>query len=481
MAVLVIGDTGSQVYRLQTQLAELKMFDPLKVARTADSATFDRSLESAVRSYQRANNLTVDGIVGPQTMGSLGWAVDSGGGGGSGGSGPTQGGSSGSAGDYTDAEATRFNGLPGQPEIWLDTGTNQAYVMYPAEGLEPPIPILWSVSQESDLSAYFGDATIRYDRKLTSDELAGVGAIKFGTTDNIPETEGNPWAGFLDRMERATEVQPWLADPEVFALFAGAWMEGRAAEQWELETTDYWQGLNGAQREWISLSARDPMSADRVSDDNYMRVYGMFRSIGVAEPPGELVGWIAQKFTHGTWSEAYLSEQIGVLTGLPGAVDLDAEMSTWMTDNSISVTEPILFQTDVKSAFDRWLGPQFAPSEGQLREWSAKLRANPQAAGDELTEHLRTQRLALFPKYEDDSLTYEDIASPWRSFMSQSWGQTVDETDPVFTQLIQMNDAVEGGKLLRKEGISRGVESVQTDVRQSIGRRGRPSRQVTPL
>ena len=62
--------------------------------------------------------------------------------------------------DYTTGEGTeetRFNGLPGQPEIWEIDG--DAYVVYFAPDVEPPVPLLYTVPSDEDLKSFFGDST----------------------------------------------------------------------------------------------------------------------------------------------------------------------------------------------------------------------------------------------------------------------------------------------------------------------------------
>jgi peptidoglycan hydrolase-like protein with peptidoglycan-binding domain len=73
------GSTGADVLELETKLVENGYF-----VGTVDE-TFDVQTDAAVRYYQSVNGLTVDGVVGPQTRGSLGLSGGGGGGGGGGG------------------------------------------------------------------------------------------------------------------------------------------------------------------------------------------------------------------------------------------------------------------------------------------------------------------------------------------------------------------------------------------------------------
>ena len=65
--VLQRGDSGSAVRKVQQAL----IFLGIPVPETGASGTFDEETELAVRSYQEARGLRVDGIVGPETIGSL--------------------------------------------------------------------------------------------------------------------------------------------------------------------------------------------------------------------------------------------------------------------------------------------------------------------------------------------------------------------------------------------------------------------------
>ncbi len=62
------GATGADVERLQGDLSQLGY-------QIAVNGEFDELTENAVKKFQQDNNLTVDGIVGPQTGRQLGAAL----------------------------------------------------------------------------------------------------------------------------------------------------------------------------------------------------------------------------------------------------------------------------------------------------------------------------------------------------------------------------------------------------------------------
>jgi len=415
---------------------------------------FGPRTQQAVRSYQSKNGLRVDGIAGTQTLGSLGLG---------------SGGSSGKT-DYTDAEATRFNGLPGKPELWQDTTDKVVYAVYFVPDTDPPVPMLFQIPDNEVLKSLFGDKSIKYDRKMTDAEITSTGGIIWGSTTDIPAAGGDPWVGFVEKMERAAETQPWLRDPEVFGVHAAAYLMGRPPEKFELEATEWWQSRNQDEQEWAWLVARNPQEAARVREGNEIEVFSAFQRIGIMEPAEELVKYMADRFTVGAWSQRYLQEQMTAIIN-PDATwtGVDEGLAKLISSNNIDVGDPTVGNAAVRDMFREWLGPSFPPTEDQVSRWAAEMRRDDQAATENLTEHLRSQRLAMFPEYADDSLTYEDIASPWRSFQTQIWGQTPDELSDTFQRLVRLNDVYEGGKFLRKQGLEENVGKVRKDALRALG------------
>jgi peptidoglycan hydrolase-like protein with peptidoglycan-binding domain len=66
-STISLGSTGDDVKRLQRVLARHLMWNPFGPI----TGNFDAGLETAVKSFQQANGLTVDGIVGPATWAAL--------------------------------------------------------------------------------------------------------------------------------------------------------------------------------------------------------------------------------------------------------------------------------------------------------------------------------------------------------------------------------------------------------------------------
>lgn len=362
-----------------------------------------------------------------------------------------------------------FTGIPGDPEIWYNSDNGAWYAVYYAPGdFDPPIATLWRVKDDETLKALTGfDSTDtgQADKKVTNADLEATGSILFGTTDEIPEAEGDPWTGFKERMERASKTQPWLNDPEVYAIIGAAYIEGRELQEWELDDTEWSRSRNAAQKSWQKMYWADPATAEQKIMDDQTQVRAMFESIGAAGNDEAMVEFMALQYSIGNWSDKQLSAQIEAVTS--GWGEIDGDLAAWLVDNDVTAQQTIDKTDDVRALFNRWLGPAYPPSNEQVREWATKIRNNA-SADEELTASLKAQRMALFPEYANENLTYEDIASPWRSVVQQMWGETADETASMFQDIIRMNDLTEAQRTLRRVGLDDGNKKVVMDAAMSV-------------
>jgi hypothetical protein len=450
MSVYRRGSSGSGVRELQEALNAAGDYG------LAVDGRFGPATEKALRDFQRKNDLKVDGIAGSMTLGELGITATT---------------RTGSRRDYTDLEVTRFTGLPGKPDVWKNKDTGQWMVVYYVPGTDPPVPMIYTIPGKDNLDVMFGDKDPKPDKIVTTAQINSTGGMTWGSTDMIPKesADKDPWGGFMERMNRALDVQPWLEDPEAFALQASGWLEGRSIERWEWEELDWFQNKTKAEQDWLWLTARSPEEARAKLEADNISVYDRFRNIGVMEPAEEVVDYMARQFSTGVWTQQFLDEQITAMFGGDTAVPLDAKLGELMRDNEMSVQDPLLHTNRVRDLYTEWLGPAHKPSDTWIQKWSQRLRDDEQAGLEMLTDGLRNQRKALYPQY-DESLTYDDIAQPWRGFYARQWGvETPDETDVSFQRLIKLNDTEEGAKYMRKEGMKRGIEKVERDALSDLG------------
>jgi hypothetical protein len=372
----------------------------------------------------------------------------------------------GGAPDQTDNPNTRFIGLPGNAtELWI-SDSGEIYAVFFVPNTDPPVPLLMSVPNEEVAKTYFKDGNVIYDRQVSGHDLERAGAIFWGDVADLPETKKtlDPWAGFLQKMARAKEVMPWLEDPDVWNIIAGAYLEGRPVEDWELFATPYFQTKTEAERDWMLKVAQDPSTALRVAEDNKIAVYDYMERLGFTSVNADVVDWIANQWTTGKWSKSYAEKQMDKLAGGGENYELDPDFAKFLEEGDTEVAPAVTNQNRVRNLWAEWLGALYAPSEEDITKWSGILRDDAVGGEARLIEYLRGQRLALFPEYADATLTWRVISSPWKSLAQSTWGLPVDETDPAFIDIVRANDPNYAMQQLRSLGIDRGYAAIYSDM-----------------
>lgn len=349
--------------------------------------------------------------------------------------------------------------VPPGAEVWEVEGRH--FLVWYVPFTDPPVPLAWFVSSSEERQA-LGIDTKKIDRKFKSwDQFYATGVLRHGDTRELVNTRVHPWELLKQHYEQEVAIKPYLADPEILALWAAAMMEGREITEGELKTTNWWRTHSQAERDWLLLNASDPATAERLISDNRLRVADLLRSAGVANASEALINLIADNWTQGKWTEVYATQQIRLLADPYAEGELDPELRG-MTEGLDRTRER---EDEVRQMIQRWLGPAYAANwtDQHIAEWAGRLRNDPDAK-QELEDVLRKHRMALFPEYDNPNLTYEDIAAPWRGVVQQIWGQTADETDPLFMRIVRTNDLATAEQILRTEGLRRGIGTVVNDV-----------------
>lgn len=372
---------------------------------------------------------------------------------------------------YTGDEDVSHVGLPGRPEIWKNTETGMAYVVYFVPGVEPELPMIWEVPNEDDLASFFGDEDVIFDREGDTSTFNSAGAISFGTVDEVVLRGENPYAGWESQFEREKEVLPFLNDPEVAAIMASAWMEGRSPTEAELASAEWFKSKTAGEQQWYIMQATQPETAKQLMASNKLAVRRQLEAAGINEPPDSMIDYIGNKWTTGLWTDEMMNNQIALFADPQKAGDRDVGLTEAIAGNPLDTT--MENEQFVRDEVRKWLGPQFGQwDDGQISEWAGKLRNDPDGA-DQLRAELSRQRVAVLPEYADDSLTYEDIATPWRNLAFNAWGQNMDETGDTFQSILRANDSAVAGQMLREEGLNQGIKKVEdaflSDISRSFG------------
>jgi hypothetical protein len=359
-----------------------------------------------------------------------------------------------------------FNALQGDWKVWQNTSDGKYYLVRFVPGLDPPVPMIWDVS-ESQLKTLFGPGVaIKVDRKLDSDALRRTGAINWGTRDELVESQEDPFDSWANAVEAQAAVRPWLREPEVLALIASAMLEGREPSQAEFEQTQWWQDHNDAQRKWLLLRESDPSTANDLKRDNATTVADMLLQAGVSNAGEGLVRFLSNQWTMGNWSESYLTSQINHLLD-PGYAR-DRDLQKWIKKAGVDLDPNESARQRVTELARQWLGPRIGTlSDDNIERWAQILTSRADGEG-EFVAHLQNRQAALFPEYKGQALTYEDLAAPWEALWSETLGERPDHMDGTMAKLIRTNDVEKAGQILRHKGFASGNKTVTNAFRRDL-------------
>lgn len=360
-----------------------------------------------------------------------------------------------------------LNKLPDGLQVWR-VG-NQAYLVSVVPGADPPIYLAWTATDSQIQDAFGPDIGVVYDETMTDQQFQSIGALVVGDRDDMVNTTDDPYRVLEEQMQRMSQVQPWLEDTEVLALIMEAMIEGHGND-WiaaMMPTTTWWRSRTEGQRAWAELYLADPMTAEQRLRSNALVVGEYMRQAGIDQAPQELVDHIAYQVTTGNWTEADWQLQVKALSDPYSGLEVDASIQALVGDSPLNTTRDQ--EQNVKDMILRWLGPIHGQwDQSHIAYLAGQLRNNPDAEIG-FTEYLQKQRMALFRNYDNPNLTYEDIAGPWRNYVTQIWGQTPDETDPFFERLVKTNDAAANAEMLRREGLRRGNRQVINQMASGFG------------
>lgn len=351
---------------------------------------------------------------------------------------------------------------PDQAEFWRVEG--KYYVVYYVPNTDPPIPMAWELDGKEELDAIQPGAPVK---AWTPEQAKAQGWTLWGKASELTNTTEHPFDAYISLINDQAKVRPWLRDSEVLTLIAQATLEGRAVSEAEFQQTQWWRSRNAQQRAWLLLAESDPKQAARILEDSRFQAETDLMEAGVNDASVEMIEYMATRLTMGDWSSDYYDRQVKAISDPNLGYEIDAAMRKALGGN-LAVGTNQQYEDAVRAMVTEWLGPVMgAWSQGDVAKWASRFRNTPDARA-ELEEELRRQRLALFPEYENPELTYDSIAQPWRAKWNQVWGQTADETDPLFMEILRLNDVTAAGRRLTQEGLNRNIRKVKQEAQQAM-------------
>ena len=389
--------------------------------------------------------------------------------------GGTTAGISGGTGQIVNSAFTEFNNIPENGLLWNVDGN--FYIVYEVPGSQGEIydgnPIYMAYElKDNDVFAagiLTQGETAPQPNAIMNKAFFDSIAIVTGNTDQLTALIDNPFASFVETITEQSQVAPWISDPEMIALLAEAAVEGREVTDAEWQTTNWYQTHNVNEREWLRTYYSDPSTATQLTTDAQIAVGNALQAAGVSNAPEALINWVAGKYVSGEWSQTYTTEQISLFADPYATGKRDTQFENYLSSTALTgLDRTTEREREVRELYSKWLGPTLGKlTDKEAAEIAGKLRDDPDYQ-DALIQSLKQSRLAAFSNYTNPELTYEDIARPWRNLTTSVWGQTADETQGWWQEMVKTNDFAKAQNTLREKGLEQDITQVTQDATQAL-------------
>jgi len=381
----------------------------------------------------------------------------------------------GGTGQIVNSAFTEFNNIPENGLLWNVDGN--FYIVYEVPGSQGelydgnPIYMAYELKDNDVFAAGLltqGETAPQPNAIMNKAFFDSI-AIVTGNTDQLSADIDNPFASFVETISEQAQVAPWITDPEMISLIAEAAVEGRTVSDAEWQTTNWYQTHNESEREWLRTYYSDPSTATQLTTDAQIAVANSLQAAGVSNAPEALINWVAGKYVSGEWSQTYTTEQISLFADPYATGKRDASFENYLSSTALTgVDRTTEREREVRELYSKWLGPTLGKlTDQETAEIAGRLRDDPDYQ-DQLVQSLKQSRLAAFSNYTNPELTYEDIARPWRNLTTSVWGQTADETQGWWQEMVKSNDFAKAQTTLREKGLEQDVTQVTQDATQAL-------------
>jgi len=378
-------------------------------------------------------------------------------------------------GQITNTAFTQFNNIPQNGLLWDVDGN--FYIVYEVPGSQGelyegnPIYMAYELKDNDLVNAGLltkGETAPQPNATMDQAFFDAI-AIVTGNTDQLSAEIDNPFASFVETITEQSQVAPWITDPEMLALIAEAAVEGRTVSDAEWQTTNWYRTHSESEREWLRTYYEDPSTAAQSITDGQIAIANALQASGVANAPEALVNWIADKFVTGQWTQNYTTEQISLFADPYATGKRDTDFESYLTSTAIiGVDRTSQREAEVRELYAQYLGPVLGKvTDSEAAELAGRLRNDPDFK-DQLIAGLKQSRLAAFSNYTNPELTYEDIARPWRNLTASVWGQSADETQGWWQEMVKTNDFAKAEETLRTKGLELDVTQVTQDASSAL-------------
>lgn len=268
----------------------------------------------------------------------------------------------------------------------------------------------------------------------------------FGDTGEIVGLQGkHPFEAYLDNLREVYGNVSWLQDREFMQVYLMGYAEGWDPAQLEqrLQRTSWYQNRTDAERNWESglTKAERKVSLEQWTSNVSEAIRDLYgadfnlRDAGITQK--QIADW-AKNVASGKWGEPgegfqlWLDKQRRLAEKTEGTPAWQA-LQQELEQQRAFANRPEDMYEQLRSDSLVQLGPMGVPDDATLRKWANGLVSETKSDAD-WQQYVRKQRQALYP-YIDPDTPWQSFASPYRNLAEETWGGTVDWSDPILRNL----------------------------------------------
>lgn len=378
--------------------------------------------------------------------------------------------------------------------VWVDEN-GQKYIVWQVP--ENNIYMRYKAT-DSEINAFFSQEPPTA-RVVTNSEEDWVNSHSFGDIAELPQEvragEISPFVGFAEQFAATAENRRWLIeDDEMFGLWVQGLVEDRTITEDEWSRTKWWDEHPVEERNWLELSEGKDINDPNLPEDakkylidneifwkNKLISAGVRNADQIVNATGQsFAQWFALQNTTGQWTEAETNNQLAGLSDPSLGIKRDTKIDDWLIGLPVQPVSTQAGVATVKALGLEYLGPLYGQLENKKINELASLYRNaesPEVGLDLVSSKLQSMRLAIFPaSVYDASLTYEDIAAPYRPIAKNILGGAVDETSSAWLNGLKANNQDVLIRELTVDGLNKNnaytVDKVTDDMANFVGAGG---------
>ena len=423
-----------------------------------------------------------------------------------------------------------LRGIPDGGKIWK-VG-DQYFAVYTVPKSDPPVQLAYRFRNKEEANRISTGGGIDVARSMSPEQFRKSGVLPSGPVDFIANQSEHPFDRFRHDFAREVKFKPWLADPDFQALIARSILEGRSPSLSEIQDTDWYRNHSDVEREKLELYYGDRKTWKQQRNQAEARIKEAMNAAGYTGGKERVAAYLARELMFGRIrDDDQLAREIEQLSNplvegakrsagfdrpergkavkINGEIFWRVRQNGKIVDYRMGALEQAKYGHGATKAFhvqggneqgrqgfggllregggpdlvgtvDGYeatrrriidgIGPVLAAgwSQRKIAEWAQRIAENP-AAVDELDGKLKGIRKSHYKGY-DPELSYRDIADVGQAQVWETWGRRMNEKNPLFQQVLQLNDQAKAKELLWQEGLDRGVDSVMDRALSAFAR-----------